>query len=165
MNTSLRTLTLAAVLAAFAVTGCATTSMRASSQMEDGQFRQAAETYERLGSPEGELALANAVLYLASTAKSDAAYRAYNQARAFVSADESRPVPMHLRNAPTKLMKELGHGAGYRHAHDEVGAYAAGVHYFPEGLPEPSWYQPVDRGLEARIRERLAQLRELDRHA
>jgi len=126
---------------------------------------QAAETYERLGSPEGELALANAVLYLASTAKSDAAYRAYNQARAFVSADESRPVPMHLRNAPTKLMKELGHGAGYRHAHDEAGAYAAGVHYFPEGLQEPSWYQPVDRGLEARIRERLAQLRELDRNA
>lgn len=126
---------------------------------------QAAETYERLGSPEGELALANAVLYLASTSKSDAAYRAYNQARAFVSADESRPVPMHLRNAPTKLMKELGHGAGYRHAHDEAGAYAAGVHYFPEGLQEPSWYQPVDRGLEARIRERLAQLRELDRNA
>lgn len=126
---------------------------------------QAAETYERLGSPEGELALANAVLYLASTAKSDAAYRAYNQVRAFVSADESRPVPMHLRNAPTKLMKELGHGAGYRHAHDEAGAYAAGVHYFPEGLQEPSWYQPVDRGLETRIRERLAQLRELDRNA
>ena len=126
---------------------------------------QAAETYERLGSPEGELALANAVLYLASTAKSDAAYRAYNQARAFVSADESRPVPMHLRNAPTKLMKELGHGAGYRHAHDETGAYAAGVNYFPEGMEDISWYQPVDRGLEARIRERLAQLRELDRNA
>ncbi len=126
---------------------------------------QAAETYERLGSPEGELALANAVLYLASTAKSDAAYRAYNQARAFVSADESRPVPMHLRNAPTKLMKELGHGVGYRHAHDEAGAYAAGENYFPEGFPDVSWYQPVDRGLEARIRERLAQLRELDRNA
>ena len=126
---------------------------------------QAAETYERLGSPEGELALANAVLYLASTAKSDAAYRAYNQARAFVSADESRPVPMHLRNAPTRLMKELGHGAGYRHAHDETGAYAAGVNYLPEGLPAIAWYQPADRGLEARIRERLAQLRELDRNA
>ncbi len=126
---------------------------------------QAAETYERLGSPEGELALANAVLYLASTAKSDAAYRAYNQARAFVSNDESRPVPMHLRNAPTKLMKELGHGAGYRHAHDEAGAYAAGVNYLPEGMQETAWYQPVDRGLEARIRERLAQLRELDRNA
>ena len=126
---------------------------------------QAAETYERLGSPEGELALANAVLYLASTAKSDAAYRAYNQARAFVSADESRPVPMHLRNAPTRLMKELGHGAGYRHAHDETGAYAAGVNYLPEGMPAIAWYQPADRGLEARIRERLAQLRELDRNA
>lgn len=126
---------------------------------------QAAETYERLGSPEGELALANAVLYLASTAKSDAAYRAYNQARSFVGSDESRPVPMHLRNAPTRLMKELGHGAGYRHAHDETGAYAAGVNYFPEGMEETSWYQPVDRGLEARIRERLAQLRELDRNA
>ena len=126
---------------------------------------QAAETYERLGSPEGELALANAVLYLASTAKSDAAYRAYNQARAFVSADESRPVPMHLRNAPTRLMKELGHGAGYRHAHDETGAYAAGVDYLPEGMPAIAWYQPADRGLEARIRERLAQLRKLDRNA
>ena len=126
---------------------------------------QAAETYERLGSPEGELALANAVLYLASTAKSDAAYRAYNQARAFVAADESRPVPMHLRNAPTRLMKDLGHGAGYRHAHDEAGAYAAGVNYFPEGMQDVSWYQPVERGLEARIRERLAQLRELDRNA
>ncbi|MEN9880747.1 MAG: hypothetical protein RIQ55_1393 [Pseudomonadota bacterium] len=126
---------------------------------------QAAETYERLGSPEGELALANAVLYLASTAKSDAAYRAYNQARAFVSTDESRPVPMHLRNAPTRLMKELGHGAGYRHAHDETGAYAAGVNYLPEGMRDIAWYQPVDRGLEARIKERLAQLRELDRNA
>lgn len=126
---------------------------------------QAAETYERLGSPEGELALANAVIYLASTAKSDAAYRAYNQARAFVGNDESRPVPMHLRNAPTKLMKQLGHGDGYRHAHDEAGAYAAGVNYFPEGMQEVSWYQPVDRGLEARIKERLAQLRELDRNA
>lgn len=126
---------------------------------------QAAETYERLGSPEGELALANAVLYLASTAKSDAAYRAYNQVRAFVSADESRPVPMHLRNAPTRLMKELGHGAGYRHAHDETGAYAAGVNYLPEGVQDIAWYQPVDRGLEARIKERLAQLRELDRNA
>ena len=126
---------------------------------------QAAETYERLGSPEGELALANAVLYLAATAKSDAAYRAYNQARAFVRDDASRSVPMHLRNAPTRLMKELGHGAGYRHAHDEADAYAAGVSYFPEGFPEVSWYQPADRGLEARIKERLAQLRELDRHA
>lgn len=126
---------------------------------------QAADTYERLGSPEGELALANAVLYLAATAKSDAAYRAYNQARAFVSADGSRPVPMHLRNAPTRLMKDLGHGAGYRHAHNEADAYAAGVNYFPEGFPEVSWYQPVDRGLEARIKERLAQLRELDRNA
>lgn len=126
---------------------------------------QAADTYERLGSPEGELALANAVLYLAATAKSDAAYRAYNQARAFVSADGSRPVPMHLRNAPTRLMKDLGHGAGYRHAHNEADAYAAGVNYFPEGFPEVSWYQPVDRGLEGRIKERLAQLRELDRNA
>ncbi|MFM8797410.1 MAG: replication-associated recombination protein A, partial [Fluviibacter sp.] len=108
---------------------------------------QAAETYERLGSPEGELALANAVLYLAATAKSDAAYRAYNQARAFVREDESRPVPMNLRNAPTRLMKELGHGEGYRHAHDEVGGYAAGANYFPEGMQDVSWYQPVERGL------------------
>ncbi|MFM7123048.1 MAG: replication-associated recombination protein A [Fluviibacter sp.] len=126
---------------------------------------QAAETYERLGSPEGELALANAVLYLAATAKSDAAYRAYNQARAFVREDESRPVPMNLRNAPTRLMKELGHGEGYRHAHDEVGGYAAGANYFPEGMQDVSWYQPVERGLEARIKERLAQLKELDRNA
>jgi putative ATPase len=126
---------------------------------------QAAETYERLGSPEGELALANAVLYLASTTKSDAAYSAYNQACAFVRDDTSRPVPMHLRNAPTRLMKELGHGLGYRHAHDDASGYAAGVNYFPEGLQPPSWYQPVDRGLEARIKERLAQLRELDRYA
>ncbi|MFZ9615443.1 MAG: replication-associated recombination protein A [Fluviibacter sp.] len=126
---------------------------------------QAAETYERLGSPEGELALANAVLYLAATAKSDAAYRAYNQARAFVRDDESRPVPMNLRNAPTRLMKELGHGEGYRHAHDEAGGYAAGANYFPDGFPDVSWYQPVDRGLETRIKERLAQLKELDRNA
>lgn len=126
---------------------------------------QAAETYERLGSPEGELALASAVLYLASTAKSDAAYRAYNAVRDFVRDDASRPVPLHLRNSPTRLMKELGYGEGYRHAHDEAGGYAAGVNYFPEGFPEVFWYQPVDRGLEARIKERLAQLRELDRHA
>ncbi|TAK81001.1 MAG: replication-associated recombination protein A [Betaproteobacteria bacterium] len=119
----------------------------------------ACETYERLGSPEGELALAQAVLYLAAAAKSNAVYEAYNAARAFVSQDGTRPVPMHLRNAPTRLMKELGYGKGYRYAHDEEGAYAAGENYLPEGMAPVRWYQPTDRGLEARIREKLEELR------
>ncbi|MEY2632778.1 MAG: hypothetical protein RIR00_1432 [Pseudomonadota bacterium] len=125
----------------------------------------AAETYERLGSPEGELALAEAVLYLAVAAKSNAAYQAYNAARAFVAKDRSRPVPEHLRNAPTRLMKDLGYGKEYRYAHDENEAYAAGEDYFPQGMPSVSWYQPTPRGLEGRIGEKLQHLRELDRRA
>jgi putative ATPase len=125
----------------------------------------ACETYERLGTPEGELALAEAVLYLAVAAKSNAAYEAYNAARAFVSQDTTRPVPMHLRNAPTRLMKDLGYGKDYRYAHDEAGAYAAGESYWPDGMPEVTWYAPTQRGLEARIRERLAELRAMDQAA
>jgi putative ATPase len=123
----------------------------------------AAETYERLGSPEGELALAEAVLYLAVTPKSNAVYMAYNHARELIRNDPSRPVPERLRNAPTRLMKELGHGRDYRYAHDEEGAYAAGENYFPDGMAPPGFYEPTARGLEQRIRERLAELRELDR--
>jgi putative ATPase len=119
----------------------------------------ACETYERLGTPEGELALAEAVLYLSAAPKSNAVYEAYNAARAFVSKDQTRPVPMHLRNAPTRLMKELGYGKGYRYAHDEEGAYAAGETYLPEGMPAAQWYRPTERGLEAKIREKLEQLR------
>ncbi len=122
----------------------------------------ACETYERLGSPEGELALAAAVVYLACAAKSNAVYEAYNSARAFVADDQSRPVPVHLRNAPTKLMKELGYGREYRYAHDEEGAYAAGENYLPEDMPPVEWYRPTDRGLEARIREKMAELRRRD---
>ncbi len=125
----------------------------------------AAETYERLGSPEGELALAEAVIYLALAAKSNAGYLAYNAARSFVGSDASRPVPMHLRNAPTRLMKQLGHGKEYRYAHDEADAYAAGEDYFPLGMAKVEWYRPVARGLEIRIGEKLAHLRELDRRA
>ncbi|HJV49950.1 MAG TPA: replication-associated recombination protein A [Noviherbaspirillum sp.] len=125
----------------------------------------ASETYERLGSPEGELALAEAVVFLACAAKSNAVYNAYNTARAFVAKDKSRPVPEHLRNAPTKLMKELGYGKLYRYAHDEPDAYAAGETYFPEGMAEPGWYQPVPRGLEIKIGEKLAHLKSLDREA
>jgi putative ATPase len=125
----------------------------------------AAETYERLGSPEGELALGQAVIYLAVAAKSNAGYNAFNQAMAHVKKDKSREVPVHLRNAPTKLMKELGHGHAYRYAHDEPNAYAAGETYLPEGMPEPGWYQPVPRGTEAKIAEKLAWLRQLDRDA
>ena len=125
----------------------------------------AASTFDRLGSPEGELALAQAVIYLAVAAKSNAGYTAYNQARAFVKQDRSREVPVHLRNAPTKLMKELGHGHAYRYAHDEPHAYAAGESYLPEGMQAPGWYQPVPRGLEARIAEKLAHLRQLDAEA
>lgn len=125
----------------------------------------AAATFERLGSPEGELALAQAVIYLAMAAKSNAGYMAYNQALAFVKQDKSREVPVHLRNAPTKLMKKLGYGREYRYAHDEPNAYAAGETYLPEGMAEPGWYQPVPRGLEIRIAEKLALLRKWDDEA
>ena len=121
-----------------------------------------ADVYERLGSPEGELALAEAVIYLAIAAKSNAVYNAYNAVRAFIAQDESRPVPMHIRNAPTKLMKNLGMGKDYRYAHDEEEGYAAGESYLPDGMKRPDWYQPTERGLEAKIREKLAHLRELD---
>ncbi len=123
----------------------------------------ACETYERLGTPEGELALAQAALYLAVAPKSNAAYMAYNRARELVRNDQSRPVPEHLRNAPTKLMKELGYGREYRYAHDEPGAYAAGETYLPDGMKSPELYQPTDRGLEAKIADKLAHLRTLDR--
>jgi putative ATPase len=122
----------------------------------------ACETYERLGSPEGELALAEAVIYLAVAAKSNAVYEAYNAARDFIAKDGTRPVPLHIRNAPTRLMKNLGYGKDYRYAHDEEGAYAAGESYLPEGMPATDWYRPTERGLEAKIRERLAELRRLD---
>src|SRR5262245_36698728 len=125
----------------------------------------ACETYERLGTPEGELALAQAALYLAAAPKSNAAYVAYTEARAFVAKDGSRPVPIHLRNAPTRLMKDLGYGHAYRYAHDEPDAYAAGEQYFPEGMQPVSFYEPTPRGLEGRIAERLEQLRDLDRKA
>jgi putative ATPase len=122
----------------------------------------AAQTYERLGSPEGELALAEVTIYMACAAKSNAVYNAYNAARAHVAKDDSREVPLHLRNAPTRLMKDLGYGKEYRYAHDEAQAYAAGERYFPDGMAEPHWYQPTDRGLEAKIAEKLERLRELD---
>lgn len=122
----------------------------------------AALTFERLGSPEGELALGQAVIYLAVAPKSNAGYKAYNAARAFVKQDGSREVPVHLRNAPTRLMKELGYGHEYRYAHDEPHAYAAGERYLPEDMPEPGWYQPVPRGLELKIADKLAFLRGLD---
>ena len=125
----------------------------------------AALTYERLGSPEGELALAQAIIYLSLAAKSNSGYNAYNEARAFVSKDRSRDVPIHLRNAPTKLMKELGYGHEYRYAHDEPHAYAAGETYLPEGMKEPGWYRPTDRGLEIKIAEKLAWLRSLDKQS
>jgi len=122
----------------------------------------AAQTFERLGSPEGELALGQAVVYLAVASKSNASYMAFNAARAYVAQDQSKPVPNHLRNAPTKLMKALGHGTEYRYAHDEPHAYAAGESYLPEGMKEPHWYEPVERGLESQIREKMAFLRKLD---
>ena len=125
----------------------------------------ACETYERLGSPEGELALAEAAIYLACAPKSNAAYIAYNDARALVERDKSRPVPEHLRNAPTKLMKELGYGRAYRYAHDEPEAYAAGEGYFPDDMATPTFYEPTDRGLEAKIRDKLAHLKNLDTEA
>ena len=124
-----------------------------------------AEVYERLGSPEGELALAQAVAYLAITPKSNAVYVAYQRVREAVAAAGTAPVPMHLRNAPTRLMKNLGYGSGYRYAHDEDGAFVAGERYLPEGVEPGPWYEPTDRGLEARIRDRLNQLREMNRSA
>jgi len=120
----------------------------------------AAEVYERLGSPEGELALAECVVYLAVAPKSNAVYKAYNAARAWVKQDGTRPVPMHLRNAPTQLMKELDYGKGYRYAHDEEGGFAAGENYLPEGMAEPGFYQPVERGLEIKIAQKMRDLRE-----
>ena len=119
----------------------------------------AAEVYERLGTPEGELALAECVVYLAIAPKSNAVYKAYNAVRALVKTDSTRPVPMHLRNAPTKLMKELDYGKGYRYAHDEEGGFAAGERYLPDGLEGQVFYEPVERGLEIRIAEKLRELR------
>ena len=131
---------------------------------------EAWQIFERLGSPEGELALSNVVIYLAVAPKSNAAYNAYNQAKSFVGNDKSRPVPLHLRNAPTKLMKSLDFGKEYRYAHNEPEAYAAGVHYFPDELYEfnntpPQFYNPTPRGLEGKIAEKLAHLKELDKKA
>jgi putative ATPase len=125
----------------------------------------ACQTYERLGSPEGELAFANAVVYLAIAAKSNAVYMAYNQVKVFVAQDQSRPVPLHLRNAPTKLMQNLDYGKDYRYAHNEEGAYAAGEQYLPDGLEEVKFYEPTNRGLEGKISEKLAHLAELDKQA
>ncbi len=122
----------------------------------------AAEVYERLGSPEGELALAQCAVYLAVAPKSNAVYVAYKAARAFVKQDGTRPVPMHLRNAPTALMKTLEHGKGYRYAHDEAGGFAAGECYLPDGMDAPGFYQPVERGLEIRIADKLRELRDLN---
>ena len=122
----------------------------------------AAEVYERLGSPEGELALAECVIYLAVAAKSNAVYKAFNEAKAWVKKDGTRPVPMHLRNAPTQLMKSLDYGQGYRYAHDEAGGFAAGENYLPEGMPAPGFYRPVNRGLELKIAEKMASLNELN---
>ena len=121
------------------------------------------DVQERLGSPEGELALAQAVIYLACAAKSNAVYKAYNAARSDIGKTGSLEVPVHLRNAPTRLMKELGYGKAYRYAHDEPEGYAAGEDYFPEDMPARDYYQPVARGLEIKIAEKLAHLRELDK--
>ena len=120
----------------------------------------AAEVYERLGSPEGELALAQCVVYLAVAPKSNAVYKAFNEAKAFIKNDGTRPVPLHLRNAPTKLMKTLAYGKDYRYAHNEEGGFAAGENYFPEGMEVPTFYQLVNRGLEIRIAEKLNQLKQ-----
>ena len=120
----------------------------------------AAEVYERLGSPEGELALAQCVLYLAVAPKSNAVYKAFNEAKAFIKQDGTRPVPLHLRNAPTRLMKELDYGKNYRYAHNEEGGFAAGENYFPEGMAVPEWYRPVERGLEINIGQKLQTLKQ-----
>ena len=122
----------------------------------------AAEVYERLGTPEGELALAECVVYLAVAPKSNAVYKAFNEAKALIKKEGTRPVPMHLRNAPTKLMKELDYGKGYRYAHDEEGGFAAGERYLPEGMAAPGFYRPVERGLEIKIAEKMRQLRALN---
>ena len=123
------------------------------------------DVQDRLGSPEGELALAQAVIYMACAAKSNAVYMAYRAASADIRKTGSLEVPVHLRNAPTKLMKELGYGKTYRYAHDEPEAYSAGEDYFPEDMPAVNYYRPVPRGLEIKIAEKLAHLRELDRKA
>jgi putative ATPase len=125
----------------------------------------AAEVYERLGSPEGELALAECVVYLAVAPKSNAVYKAYNEARALIKKDGTRPVPMHLRNAPTKMMKDMDWGKGYRYAHDEEDGFAAGETYLPEGLHNPGFYRPVARGLEIKIADKLRQLRDKNQQA
>jgi putative ATPase len=125
----------------------------------------AAETYERLGSPEGELTLAQAVVYLAMAPKSNAVYTAFKAAKAFIAQDGTRAVPLHLRNAPTKLMKTLDYGKGYRYAHDEAGGFAAGESYWPDDMAAPRFYEPVPRGLEIRIGERLDELRRLNEAA
>jgi len=122
----------------------------------------AADVYERLGSPEGELALAECVIYLAVAAKSNAVYKAFKEAKALIKKEGTRPVPMHLRNAPTQLMKNLDYGKDYRYAHDEEGGFAAGENYLPEGMPAPGFYRPVDRGLELKIAEKMASLRALN---
>ena len=122
----------------------------------------AAETYERLGTPEGELALAECVVYLAIAPKSNAVYNAFNEIKAFIKKDGTRPVPLHLRNAPTKLMKDLDYGKDYRYAHDEEGGFAAGENYFPTGMKPPQFYRPVERGLEIRIADKLRELRRLN---
>ncbi len=125
----------------------------------------AADTYERLGSPEGELALAQCLVYLAVAPKSNAVYRAYNAARAFVRADGTRPVPLRLRNAPTRLMKDLDYGRDYRYAHSEEGGFAAGERYLPDDMPDQRFYEPVERGLELRIADKLRELRRLNDEA
>ena len=122
----------------------------------------AAEVYERLGTPEGELALAECVIYLAMAPKSNAVYNAFNEAKALIKKDGTRPVPLHLRNAPTKLMKDLDYGRDYRYAHDEEGGFAAGENYFPEGMVVPEFYRPVERGLEIRIGDKLRELKKLN---
>jgi putative ATPase len=119
----------------------------------------AAEVYERLGSPEGELALAQCVVYLAVAPKSNAVYKAFNEAKAFIKKDGTRPVPLHLRNAPTRLMKELDYGKNYRYAHDEEDGFAAGENYLPDGMAAPGFYRPVNRGLEIKIADKLNELR------
>lgn len=125
----------------------------------------AATTYERLGSPEGELALGTALVYLACAAKSNAAYNAFNMARSYVKQNRSYEVPLHLRNAPTKLMADMDYGKEYRYAHNEPYAYAAGEKYFPDEVQAQTWYEPTDRGLERKIQEKLAFLAELDKGA
>lgn len=122
----------------------------------------AADTYERLGSPEGELTLAQCVVYLAVAPKSNAVYKAFSEAKAYVKKDGTRPVPLHLRNAPTKLMKELDYGKDYRYAHDEAGGFAAGERYLPDGMPDLEFYRPVERGLEIRIADKLRELKKLN---